>query len=200
MDALVIHLYKIVQIVLTGCNKLDSSLNKVESSFCNACCKGKVHNLPYLPSKTIYTKPLELIHLSLWALEPMVSTNWYRYYIHFVDHFSGFTWIYMLHNKSKAFTTFQNFKARVDLQLGHEMDFRSKGSIFLSYSINHKGYKCLATNGKISISRKLLVNEALFPYCDIFNFHTTHTHKNNHTTPSHITLLDTSPRNTQTST
>ena len=67
-------------------------------------------------SHTVYTKPLELIHLDLWGPTLVLSNSGYRYYIHFVDAFSRFSWIFLLINKSKSIKTFVNFKTQVELQ------------------------------------------------------------------------------------
>lgn len=111
----------VVKAVLASCNKLTKKVNEDDSMFCVACCKGKIHNLPYLSSTTTYNNPLKPIHLDYWGPSPIESMNGYRYYIHFVDHYSRFTWIYLLHNKSKAFKTFLNFKTKVELQTRHKV-------------------------------------------------------------------------------
>jgi histone deacetylase 1/2 len=45
----------------------------------------------------------------------------YSYYISFVDAFSKFTWIYLLKSKFDALIVFKQFKAMVELQLGHPL-------------------------------------------------------------------------------
>ena len=40
--------------------------------------------------------------------------------------------------------------------------------IFLGYSISHKGYRCLAVDGKIYISKDVIFNEYKFPYTHLF--------------------------------
>lgn len=42
------------------------------------------------------TKPFQLVHSDLWGPAHITSTAGYRYYIHFVDDFTCFTWIYPL--------------------------------------------------------------------------------------------------------
>lgn len=50
----------------------------------------------------------------------------------------------------------------------HKLDYRSQECIFLGYSTAHKGYKCLAPNGHIYISKDVLFQESKFPYSTLF--------------------------------
>jgi hypothetical protein len=54
----------------------------------------------------------------------------------------------------------------------HKMDFRSTRCIFLGYSLNHKGYKCLdPTTNRIYIARNVVFDEHVFPYATSSNSH-----------------------------
>lgn len=101
--------------VLKTCNILVSNKNM---SFCNACCLGKSHKLPFPSSTTTHTHPLELIYTDLWGPATTHSTRGHTYYITFVDSCTRFTWIYFLKRKSEAFAIFVQFKAMVELQFG----------------------------------------------------------------------------------
>jgi len=49
-----------------------------------------------------------------------------------------------------------------------KMNFHSTECVFLGYSPNHKGYKCLGSTGKIFISKDVIFNEIKFPYVTLF--------------------------------
>ena len=38
----------------------------------------------------------------------------YRYYVHFIDDFSRYTWIYLLNTEDQAFDVFKQFKVMVE--------------------------------------------------------------------------------------
>uniref|UniRef100_A0A803QDW0 GAG-pre-integrase domain-containing protein n=1 Tax=Cannabis sativa TaxID=3483 RepID=A0A803QDW0_CANSA len=109
---------KVVQTVLRSCNI--PSVNKdSQFSICSACCLGKIHKFPFPKvSSTIISEPLKLVVSDLWGPSHTPSFNGYKYYIHFVDAYSRFTWLYLLKNKSDALKTFQHFKSEAELQLG----------------------------------------------------------------------------------
>ena len=46
----------------------------------------------------------------------------------------------------------------------HKLDFRSHMCLFIGYSSQHKGYKCLSPSGKCYISRHVIFHESVFPY------------------------------------
>lgn len=50
----------------------------------------------------------------------------------------------------------------------HKFNFHSQECIFLGYASNYKGFKCLASNGRIYISKDVVFNEARFPYPQLF--------------------------------
>lgn len=46
----------------------------------------------------------------------------------------------------------------------HKFDFHSNKCIFLGYSNDHKGYKCLHPTGRVYIAKHVTFNELDFPY------------------------------------
>jgi gag-polypeptide of LTR copia-type/GAG-pre-integrase domain len=93
-------------------NSLPCTRNKF--TFCKHCIQAKAHILPFNPSSSTSSSPLELIHSDLWGPSPIVSYKGYKYYVIFVDDFSRFTWIYFLKNKSDVVQAFTIFKAQVE--------------------------------------------------------------------------------------
>nr|CAN77012.1 hypothetical protein VITISV_036882 [Vitis vinifera] len=104
---------KVVKLVLSHCNEVFSSNDK--SLFCVAYHLGKIRKLPFPISGTQYTRSLQLVHFDLWGPSPSISTITFRYYVTFIDAYSGFIWIYFLKNKLKVFHVFQHFKTQAEL-------------------------------------------------------------------------------------
>ena len=99
--------------VLNLCNPL---LNK-GLEFCSACQYGKSHVLPFSISETKTTSPLEVIHSDIWGSTPSPGSTGYRYYIHFINDYTCFTWIYALKHKFEAIVAFKQFKLFVEKTL-----------------------------------------------------------------------------------
>uniref|UniRef100_A0A803PM38 Integrase catalytic domain-containing protein n=1 Tax=Cannabis sativa TaxID=3483 RepID=A0A803PM38_CANSA len=102
---------------------LDTVLHKINVkninsslSFCDACQLGKSHSLPFKVNPKRATAPLELVHTDIWGPSPIMSNTNFRYYIHFIDDFSRYTWIYPLKAKSEALAAFVQFKLLVENQ------------------------------------------------------------------------------------
>ncbi|KAL5767184.1 hypothetical protein ACOSQ2_013967 [Xanthoceras sorbifolium] len=89
--------------------------------FCDSCKCGKMHQLPFPTSQTRAKHPLELIFSDVWGPAPMLSTQGYKYYIHFVDSYTRYTWIYPLQAKSEVFSIFKQFKNMVELQFNRKI-------------------------------------------------------------------------------
>ena len=86
-----------------------------KETICDACQKGKSHQLPYPRSTSISLSPLELVFSDVWGPAPTyVRKN--SYYVSFIDDFSKFTWIYLLHHKSEVFQKLHEFQAMVERQ------------------------------------------------------------------------------------
>lgn len=89
--------------------------------FCEACVGGKQHCLPF-PHRTALTstRKLELIHSDLCGPFPR-SFGGKQYFITFIDHLTHKKWVYIIRKKSDTFTTFEEWKALVELESGEKV-------------------------------------------------------------------------------
>lgn len=74
------------------CNVSNSSYTT--TNCCDACQYGKSHALVFHYVHNQNNQPLQIIHTDLWGLSPLTSQLGFRYYIHFIDDFTRFTWIF----------------------------------------------------------------------------------------------------------
>ena len=58
----------------------------------------------------IYNEPLELVFMDIWGPSFETTTNGSRYYLVFLDVFSKFTQLYIIHNKTYILNVFKRFK------------------------------------------------------------------------------------------
>lgn len=87
----------------------------VPSQICEECVVGKQHRTEFPKEKSWRAETaLELIHSDICGPISPTSNGDKRYFITFTDDYSQKSWVYFLQEKSEAFTTFQNFKARVE--------------------------------------------------------------------------------------
>ena len=95
----------------------------------------------------MYTNPLQLVYSDLWGPSPVLSSSGYRYYIHFIDAYSRFTWLYLLRAKSEALQAFVNFKTLVKKQIGLHIkciqtdwgrEFRAFTNILVQQGVEHR--------------------------------------------------------------
>jgi len=94
-------------------NKLPFVPESNKESICDACQKGKSHQLPYPKSTSVSRAPLELVFSDVWGPDP-TSVGKNNFYVSFIDDYSKFTWIYLLWHKSEAFQRFHDFQNIVE--------------------------------------------------------------------------------------
>ena len=79
----------VVQQVLSH-HKLSFIRDSSNKSICDACQKGKSHQLPYPKSTSVSSSPLELVFSHVWGPAP-TSVGRHDYYVSFIDDYSKFT-------------------------------------------------------------------------------------------------------------
>jgi hypothetical protein len=79
----VIQVLILLELFLTHNLPLTSS----KLSSCNDCNKAKAHVLSFIFSSCYASSPLEVIHSDLWGPSLIVSSNGFKYYVHFIDEY-----------------------------------------------------------------------------------------------------------------
>jgi hypothetical protein len=95
--------------------------SNTSNSFCKHCVLGKMTRLPFSPSCTKFTAPVQLVHSDVWGPAPITSINGTRFYVSFIDDFSKFTWFFPLKHKSQVLPTFIHFKTTIENLLNHKL-------------------------------------------------------------------------------
>ncbi|KAJ9541813.1 hypothetical protein OSB04_028319 [Centaurea solstitialis] len=98
-----------------------------ENQLCESCLVGKQTRKSF-PTTTTYKakRPLELVHGDLCGPITPATKGQNRYVFTLIDDFSRFMWIYLLKEKSEAFTHFKKFKALAENEIGKSLKvFRS---------------------------------------------------------------------------
>ena len=88
-----------------------SSSQKVLS--CHDCLINKSHKLPFSQSTISSSRPLEYLFSDVWS-SPILSHDNFKYYLIIIDHYTRYTWLYPLKQKSQVKETFIAFKNLVE--------------------------------------------------------------------------------------
>ncbi|XP_026378140.1 uncharacterized protein LOC113272533 [Papaver somniferum] len=128
----------------------------------NDCKVCRSHKLPFqLSSSTTAQQPLEFLHMDLWGPCHEQSVSGSLYYANIVDDYTKFPDYNFL--KVCGCSCFPWLKPYTS----NKLEPRSKHCVFLGYSLQHKGYRCLEPSTvTVYISRHVTFNETSFPYKD----------------------------------
>ncbi|RVW38157.1 Retrovirus-related Pol polyprotein from transposon TNT 1-94 [Vitis vinifera] len=92
------------------------SLDFSDFDICVECIKGKQTKTKKLGANRA-TDVLELIHTDIYGPYPTASWNGQQYFITFIDDYSRYGYLFLIHEKSQSLDVFKTFKAEVELQL-----------------------------------------------------------------------------------
>jgi len=82
---------------------------------CVSCVAAKLTRNPNSsPATRTTTAPLQLVHTDLAGPMKTTSLGGARYYLLFIDDYSRYTMVYILHQKSETFSKFREYKALVE--------------------------------------------------------------------------------------
>jgi len=98
--------------LITSCTlPLSTSSSNI---ICDSCLYHKSQWLPFHVSSLKSRGPLDLIYTDVWGSTPITSTEGYRFYVIFVDHFTKYIWFYPLYHKYDVSLIFPKFKVIVE--------------------------------------------------------------------------------------
>jgi transposase InsO family protein len=95
-----------------------STLDFTDFEICVDCIKGKQTNKSKKGAKRS-SDILEIIHTDICS--PDMDSYGQKYFITFIDDYSRYMYLYMLHNKNEALDAFKTFKAEVEKQCGKQI-------------------------------------------------------------------------------
>lgn len=89
-------------------------LNELEDNSlppCESCLAGKMTKSPFIGKGYLAKEPLELIHSDLCGSMNVKARGGFEYFISFIDDYSRYGYIYLMHHKSDALEKFKEYKA-----------------------------------------------------------------------------------------
>jgi hypothetical protein len=107
----------IVRRVVSKNNLPCATFNNSSHSVCDACACAKAHQLPYQLSSSTSSALLQLIFSDVWG-PTIESFGRKKYYVSFINDYSKFTWIYLIHHKSDHFKYFLEHKHCCIVEIG----------------------------------------------------------------------------------
>ncbi|KAL4335653.1 hypothetical protein GQ457_07G001670 [Hibiscus cannabinus] len=96
-------------------NGILESLDFTDFNVCVECIKGKQTKIKRLGANKS-TDVLELIHTDICGPFPTASWNGQQYFITFIDDYSRYGYLYLIHEKSQYLDVFKSYKAEVENQ------------------------------------------------------------------------------------
>ena len=66
-------------------------------------------------------EPLQLVHNNICGPLSVQTRGGYEYFVTFIDDYSRYAYVYLMHKKSKTFGKFKEFMAEAEKQLGKSL-------------------------------------------------------------------------------
>jgi hypothetical protein len=136
----------IVRRVVSTNNLPCATFESLAGSVCDACACAKAHQLPYSVSLSRSSAPLELIFSDVLGLA-IDSFGRKKYYVSFIDDYSKFIWLYLLHSKFEVYKYFLEFQRLVEQQFDRKIlavqsdwggEYEKLNSFFRNIAIAHQ--------------------------------------------------------------
>jgi len=102
-------------------NEILESIDFTNFDVCVECIKGKQTKAKRLGAYRA-SDVLELIHTNICGSFPMPSWNGQQYFISFIDDYSRYAYLFLIHEKSQSLDVFKSFKVKVENQLNKRIN------------------------------------------------------------------------------
>uniref|UniRef100_A0A2N9H2Q3 Integrase catalytic domain-containing protein n=1 Tax=Fagus sylvatica TaxID=28930 RepID=A0A2N9H2Q3_FAGSY len=89
---------------------------KHDSVDCVSCQLAKQPALSFTNSDSSSHASFDLIHSDIWGPSPTATVGGSKYFVIFVDDFSRYTWIYLMHNRSELAQIYRTFAQMISTQ------------------------------------------------------------------------------------
>ena len=113
-----INLDRINQLVKDGPLR---KLNVGTLPVCESCLEGKMTKRPFSTKGERSKEPLQLIHSDVCDPLSVQARGGYEYFVTFIDDYSRYGHVYLIHKKSETFGKFNEFMAEAEKQLGKSL-------------------------------------------------------------------------------
>ena len=85
---------------------------------CESCVEGKMIKRLFSSKGNRAKDLLELVNTDVCGPINVIARGGYEYFITFIDDYSRYGYIYLMHRMSEAFEKFKEFRAEAEKQLG----------------------------------------------------------------------------------
>ena len=95
-----------------------SDLKDVHLPQCESCLEGKMTKRSFGAKGNRAKELLEIVHTDVCGPMNVKARGGFEYYISFIDDYSRYGFVYLMHRKSETFDKFKEYRAEVEKQLG----------------------------------------------------------------------------------
>ena len=88
---------------------------------CESCLEGKMTKRPFSAKDERSKEPLQLVHSDVCGPLSVQARGGYEYFVTFIDDYSRYGYVYLMHKKSETFGKFKEFMAEAKKQLGKSL-------------------------------------------------------------------------------
>ena len=81
-----------------------------------SCQLAKQLTLSFNNSDSFSHASFDLIHSDIWGPSPTATVDRSKYFVIFIDDFSRYTWIYLMHNRSELAQIYHTFAQMISTQ------------------------------------------------------------------------------------